>query len=86
METIMKRIKILIAFGILFGTLARPTLVTGCPGCSGSVPWTDGTNGEAESNAYNNSIYFMLAAPSVIVLGVAVALVRRNRLKIQDPK
>lgn len=75
----MNKFTTLMALALILGVLQSPSLVRGCPSCSGSVPWTDGTNGEAESKAYNNSIYFMLAAPTTIVLGVAVALARRNR-------
>lgn len=82
MENLMKKITILIVLGIILGALNSPNSVMGCPSCSGSVPWTDGTNGEAESKAYNDSIYFMLAAPTAIVLGIAVALIRKGRFEV----
>jgi hypothetical protein len=79
MENLMRKFTILIVLGILLGAANNPNSVMGCPTCSGSVPWTDGTNGEAESKAYNDSIYFLLAAPTAIVLGVAIALIRKGR-------
>ncbi len=77
METLMKKIGCLV---LLAGFALTPVLRS-CPSCSGSVPWTDGTDGSEESLAYNNSIYFMLGTPTALVFGLAFAwrLRQQNR-------
>ncbi len=75
----MKKIATLFAMGLFLGFFQTPGSLLACPSCSGSVPWTDGTNGEAESKAYNDSIYFLLAAPTAIVLGVSIVMAKRNK-------
>ena len=66
---------------VLLASLILTPPLWSCPSCSGSVPWTDGTDGSAEGMAYNNSIYFMLTAPTALVFGLAIAwrLRQQNR-------
>lgn len=59
-----------------------PGSLWACPSCAGSVPWTDGVEGEEEGVAYNRTIGLMLAAPAFMVC--AVALVSRKNHSRRD--
>lgn len=62
-----------LASALVLSLAGLPASLSACPSCAGSVPWTDGVDGEAEGVAYNRTIGLMLAAPAFMVCAVALA-------------
>lgn len=70
-------------FGVLLtALLLLPRAASACPMCAEAVPDTSGAeaqDAEAESRAYNNSIYLMVAMPYLLLGGMGLMIYRGYR-------
>jgi hypothetical protein len=70
-------------FGVFLTTLLLlPRAASACPMCAEAVPDTSGAearDAEAESRAYNNSIYLMVAMPYLLLGGMGLMIYRGYR-------
>src|ERR1700691_2642757 len=76
-------------FGVLLTALfLLPRTASACPMCAEAVPDTSGAealDAERESQAYNHSIYLMVAMPYLLLGGMGLMIYRGYRRQANQP-